>query len=68
MSTTTIFITVPLLGVAILAFALKFGVIGGGGGGARRDENPFLYWFGVAVTALTVLIAIFILAFVSSQP
>lgn len=64
MSTTEIFVVVLILGLAVLAFAFKFGAIGGGGVGARRDENPILYWMGVVITGLIVLTALVILVFV----
>lgn len=46
-----------ILGIVVLAIALKLGVIGGGGSGARRDENPYLFWFIFGIIAVFTLLA-----------
>jgi len=61
MSPTGNLVLVILVGGGVLAFALKYGFIGGGGVGAYRDRNPFNYWLGVGTTAVGVLAAAIVL-------
>jgi hypothetical protein len=50
-----------VLSASMLFIALKYGLVGGGGGVTSKQEQPILYWIGVAVAALLTLASLVVL-------
>jgi hypothetical protein len=50
-----------VLSATMLFIALKYRLVGGGGGVTSEQEQPILYWVGVAVAALLTLASLVVL-------
>lgn len=50
-----------LLFAFVLFFALKFGVIGGAGAGTKREEEPIIFWLGVGLTSIFLMLLVVVL-------
>ena len=47
--------TIFVLSAAMVFVALRYGIVGGGGGVTKRQEQPVLFWLGVAIVTFIML-------------